>query len=133
MAGSQYPWAYSGPTRFSGPDLTRGQDVRALTIGVLAQSYLLSRVHFLLARKILTTFMTLLLLTVLGFGVSNVILLPTDRDVATTGSDHCSEPLESTSVTGIQHTSRIFFGLALAYNFSANFFIVGRLCWLWLR
>ncbi|TFK96244.1 hypothetical protein BDV98DRAFT_337175 [Pterulicium gracile] len=42
LAGSQYPWAYSGPTRFSGPDLTRGQDVRALTIGVLAQSYLVS-------------------------------------------------------------------------------------------
>lgn len=107
LAGTHYPWTYgSGQSRFQGHDLTRGQDATAILIGVLAQSYLLTRVHFLLARKAVTTIMTLLLLTVLGFGVCNIILLPTDTDVSSSSSDHGAESLDYISLNGIHIADR---------------------------
>lgn len=114
-------------TEFGGPDYTRGQDVVALLISTLAQTYLLLRCHLLLGRWLVTGGMCILLLASIGFAICNIILLPIDP------TPNVMSPLGVGSYNLHGNFSRAFWALSLSYNLAANALIIGRLMWLRVR
>ncbi|TFK99732.1 hypothetical protein BDV98DRAFT_584041 [Pterulicium gracile] len=120
-------YSYWLDTEFGGPDYPRGQDVVALLISTLAQTYLLLRCHLLLGRRLVTGGMSILLLASIGFAICNIIFLPIDS------TPNLMIPLEVGSHNLHGNFSRAFWALSLSYNLAANALIIGRLMWLRAR